>query len=224
MPDPFFGRWQTEPYKLLVAGVDLFGVVPRPRRNILPNRIYLVSQEGNKKHPVYIDDQDRAFATKLLHICSLRYGVKILAFRYGEYEGRWLLRPSTRRGLSCLMRDMQSCYSRYLNEKYEHRPCCAHRRRKGHQPCHQEGDPIWNSSNWTPRFKATEIDPEFLHDAFAHLRSLGNCSQRLWRAARPCIRNAIGEALRRNRPLRRVVAQWHISPHRDWANSNRCSP
>ena len=151
---------------------DIFSVVPRPRRNILPNRMYLVSQEGNKKHPVYLDDEDRDVATRLLHVCALRYGVQVLAFGYGEHEGRWLLRPSNRRGLSCLMRDMQSTYSRYLNQKYDHRPCCAHRRNAGRPPCHPAGDPIRNSSNWTARFKAVEIDPEHYDQALARIASL----------------------------------------------------
>jgi len=182
------------------------GVVSRPRRNILPNRIYLVSQEGNKKHPVYIDDQDREFATRLLNTCSMRYGVKVLAFGYGEYEGRWLLRPSTRCELSCLMRDMQSSYSRYLNQKYNHRPCCAQRRKRGRRPCHRGGDPIVNSANWTARFKATEIDAENYLHALEHVRSLNGRGVRRHAPVRPAIKLAIEEALRRRRPLRQVLS------------------
>ena len=196
-------------YKLPRVTADLVGVVPRPRRNILPNRIYLVSQQGNKQHPVYLDDQDRAFATKLLRICSLRYGVKVLAFGYGVYEGRWLLRPSNRRGLSCLMRDMQSTYSRYLNEKYEHRPCCAQRRMNGEDPCHSGTDKIRNSSNWTARFKATEIDPAHFADALEYIRSLKppRPGGRFAASSNRWIRLAIAEALHRSRPLRRTLAR-----------------
>ena len=118
-------------------------------------------------------------ATRLLHVCSLRYGVKVLAFGYGDFEGRWLVRPSDRRGLSCMMRDMQSTYSRYLNEKYNHRPCCAHRRRAGDPPCHTNDDPIQNSANWTARFIATEIDPEHIQDALRHIRALSPTRPRM---------------------------------------------
>jgi hypothetical protein len=145
--------------------------VPRPRRNIRPGRLYLVSQQGNKKHPVYPDDEDRAFATHLLHICSLRYGVTVIAYGYGEHEGRWLLKPSTRRGISNLMRDMQGTYSRYLNRKYDHRPCCALRKNAGLEPCHGSQH-ITNSSNWTARFKLIEADPEQCMDAMNHVSTV----------------------------------------------------
>lgn len=128
----------------------------RPRRNFLPGRLYLVWQEGNKHHPVYLDSEDRHVAARLLHICALRYRVRVLSFELGEFAGQWLLRPSSRRGISYMMRDMQSGYSRYLNIKYNHRPCCAHQRMNGSSPCHSGTENIVNSSNWTPRFKAVE--------------------------------------------------------------------
>jgi len=196
--------------KLHSDAADLTGVVPRPRRNIVPNRIYLVSQQGNKRHPVYVDDQDCAVATNLLRVCALRYGVKVLAFGYGDCEGQWLLKPTTRCGLSCLMRDMQSAYSRHLNQKYNHRPCCAHRRKKRGAACHDDNREIRNSSNWTARFKATEIDPEHFQDALDHIGRLQSESSRERTAARSrqLIQLAIDEALHRNTPVRRILAQW----------------
>ena len=213
-------------YKLPGDATDLPVVVPRPRRNIIPHRIYLVSQQGNKRHPVYVDNQDRVVATNLLRIYAMRYGVKVLAFGYGECEGRWLLQPSTRSGLSCLMRDMQSAYSRHLNQKYNHRPCCAQRRRKRGSPCHDEDDAIRNSSNWTARFKATEIDPEHYQDALEHIQCL--CSERsrprATGASGHLIQRAIGEALHRNFPVRRILAQWQKRPRLSSMNSGVRAP
>ena len=181
--------------------VPIYSVaVPRPRRNIIPNRVYLVSQQGNKRDPVYVDGEDRAFATRLLRMCSRRYGVKVIAFGYGSYEGRWLLRPSSSRGLSCLMRDMQSAYSRYLNQKYNHRPCCAHRCMKGEAACHCEDQGILESANWTARFKAVEIDPEHLWAAFEQVRSLGRLTDR-----RRSLRSSRGRPARRYGPVVRVL-------------------
>jgi len=173
----------------------------------LPNRIYLVSQEGNKKNPVYIDDVDRVFATKLLRIYALRYGVKVVAFGYGVYEGRWLLQPSNRRGLSYLMRDMQSAYSRYLNEKYEHRPCCAHRRMRGEATCHSETNAIRNSSNWTARFRATEIDPEHFAEALEYVWRLKprNPVAKFVTSSRRWAR--LHKTFKRSYPLRRALPQ-----------------
>ena len=147
--------------------------MPRPLRDFRPGRTYLVSQQGNKQISVYVDDEDRDMASQFLLVCSARYKVEVVAWGFGEFEGRWLLRPSTTDGISNLMRDMQSGYSRHLNHKYEHRPCCGKRRLAGAPPCHSSrSNSIRNSSNWTPRFKMTEIADDCLGTAIDLVKSV----------------------------------------------------
>jgi hypothetical protein len=146
--------------------------VARAPRDIVPGRLYLVSQQGNKHQPVYLDEEDRAVATRLLHLCALRYCVRIHAYCFGEYEARWLLEPSDRHGLSYMMRDMLGSYSRYLNQKYNHRPCCAQRQRTGREPCHPDGEPIDRSSNWRARFQSRRVPEQHYHGGVKHVHHL----------------------------------------------------
>lgn len=181
--------------------------MPRPLRNFIPGRIYLISQQGNKQSPVYVDDEDRLTAARLLQTYALRYSVTVLAFGFGEWEGRWLLRcPSSKTAISflILMRDMQSAYSRYLNTRHNHRPCCAAKVRDGSPPCHAWNTDIRDSSNWTPRFKCTEIAPELYGTARELVLGVAGCMPaRIPSQARHLL--AMRIALRRSRPLGAVI-------------------
>ena len=73
-------------------------------------------------------------------------------------HGHWIFEASSEDSISNLMRDMQGCYSRYLNRRYQKEPwkllapltLYGRRARKMFSPYRRAG-PV----NWTPRFDAT---------------------------------------------------------------------
>jgi REP element-mobilizing transposase RayT len=75
-------------------------------------------------------------------------------------HGHWIFEASTEESISNLMRDMQGCYSRYLNRKYRGAawkllaPLKRPRWRRGSY------SPYWKSgpTNWSPRFDAELLD------------------------------------------------------------------
>jgi len=125
--------------------------MPRPKRNFIPGHLYDIWQAGNKLYPLYLDAEDLSKALRLLHTCSLRYGVRIHAHQYDEHQGAWLMEPASPHAISELMRDMQSQYSRYLNRKYGHRPYCS---RESNRKAGRRS--IRTSTNLTPRYGSKE--------------------------------------------------------------------
>ena len=94
----------------------------RPERDFRPQQLYGVTQRGNQGQWVYRDDQDFRKALDLMERYLARYGVNIHGWCLIHNHGHWIFEASSEDSISNLMRDMQSCYSRYLNLKYQKQP------------------------------------------------------------------------------------------------------
>ena len=129
----------------------------RPIRDFRPQQLYGVTQRGNQGQWVYRDDQDFRKALDLMARYAARYSVNIHGWCLMHNHGHWIFEASSEDSISNLMRDMQSCYSRYLNRRYQKEPwkllapltLYGRRARKMFSPYRRAG-PV----NWTPRFDA----------------------------------------------------------------------
>ncbi|MFN0168029.1 MAG: transposase [Bryobacteraceae bacterium] len=138
--------------------------MPRPRRSFRYSSLYHVVQRGNKGQFVLLDDQDFQFSLSLLFRKAVRYKVIVHDFCLTHTQGHWLLQPTTKDGISNLMRDMQSQTSKYMNAKYKHRPWkffvpLGTDDHKGRKWWRRQGDFPKGGVNWAQRFFATELEP-----------------------------------------------------------------
>ena len=92
---------------------------------------------------------------------AARYGVNIHGWGLMHNHGHWIFEACSEDSISNLMRDMQSCYSRYLNRKYRAEPwlliaplAIYGRRNKRMCSLYRRAGPV----NWTPRFDAVFLD------------------------------------------------------------------
>ena len=133
----------------------------REPRDFRPQQLYGVTQRGNQGQWVYRDDQDFQEGLDLMSKYAARYGVNIHGWCLMHNHGHWIFEASSEDSISNVMRDMQGCYSRYLNKKYRGEPwrllapltVVGRRLRKMFSPYHRSG-PV----NWTPRFDAVFLD------------------------------------------------------------------
>ncbi len=133
----------------------------RPVRDFRPQQLYGVTQRGNQGQWVYRDDQDFQQALDLMGKSAARYGVNIHGWCLMHNHGHFIFEASSEDSISNLMRDMQGCYSRYLNKKYRLEPWLllapltvyGRRARKMYSSYRRAG-PV----NWTPRFDAVFLD------------------------------------------------------------------
>ena len=106
---------------------------------------------------MFKDEEDFLKALSLMDRYSEIHAVKVHGYSLMHNHGHWMFEASTEESISNLMRDMQGCYSRYLNKKYKDAPellvgpldlpaaILSKYFRAG---------PV----NWTPRFDALHLD------------------------------------------------------------------
>ena len=131
----------------------------RPPRDFRPGQLYAITQRGNQGQWVYRDEQDFGQALELMRKYAQRHAVQIYGWCLLHNHGHWIFEASTAESISHLMRDMQSCYSRYLNRKYDQQPWLLVVPLKGRldrRNCspYRKAGPV----NWTPRFDAEFLD------------------------------------------------------------------
>ncbi len=129
-------------------------------RDFRRGRLYGVTQCGNNGRWVYVDKEDFRWALTLMRKCAARYAVLVHGWSLMQNHGHWIVEASDDESISNLMRDMQSQYSRYLNQKYKHRPWVLWGKLGSKKPRgftrYLRSGPV----NWIPRFHA-----EWLVDA-----------------------------------------------------------
>ncbi len=131
----------------------------RPLRDFVPGQLYAVTQRGNRGQWVYCDAEDFLKALELMDKYALRYGVKIRGWCLMQNHGHWVFEAFSEDSISNLMRDMQGCYSRYLNKKYKKEPWkllgpLRGRKRQRSYSSYLRAGPV----NWTPRYDAEFLD------------------------------------------------------------------
>jgi len=131
----------------------------RRRRDIRPQQVYGVTQRGNQGQWVSLGRQDFRKWIDIMRKCARRYEVRVHGYCLMHDHGHWMFEASTAESISNVMRDMQSQYSRYLNQRYREEPwrlICA----LGTQVCpphlsaYRKSGPV----NWTPRFDSESLD------------------------------------------------------------------
>jgi putative transposase len=90
----------------------------RPNRDFRPGQLYAVTQRGNQGQWMYLDEDDFLEALRLMRHYAAVHEVKIHGWCLMHNHGHWIFEASTAESISNLMRDMQGCYSRYLNRRY----------------------------------------------------------------------------------------------------------
>ena len=91
-------------------------------RDFRRGRLYGVTQRGNNGQWIYIDKQDFLWGLTLMRKCAVRYAVLVHGWCLMHNHGHWIFEAADEESISNLMRDMQSQYSRYLNQRYRKRP------------------------------------------------------------------------------------------------------
>ena len=133
----------------------------RPARDFVPGQLYAVTQRGNRGQWVYCDAEDFLRALDLMSTYAERYRVRVHGWCLMQNHGHWVFEAASETSISDLMRDIQSRYSRYLNQKYAKEPWKLlgplGRKRKGRSYSrYLRAGPV----NWTPRFDAQFLDGE----------------------------------------------------------------
>ncbi len=131
-------------------------------RDFRPKQIYGVTQRGNRGQWVHADRDDFREAMRLMAKYAKVHGVRIHAFTLMNNHSHWMFEASSEESISNLMRDMQGCYSRYLNRRYKLMPWLLlaphlrwRRRGRGRGfSRYLRAGPV----NWSPRFHAVELD------------------------------------------------------------------
>ena len=93
--------------------------MPRRPRMYLPGLPYHVVQRGNNREPCFFDIQDYQFYLELLRQLLPRYKVNLHAYVLMTNHVHLLLTPSSKDGISSLMRVVGSRFAQYMNKTYK---------------------------------------------------------------------------------------------------------
>jgi REP element-mobilizing transposase RayT len=132
----------------------------RRERDFRPGQLYGVTQRGNQGQWVYRDAQDFLEALRLMWHYAAVHNVRVHGWCLMHNHGHWIFEASTAESISNLMRDMQGCYSRYLNRKYRGSAWKLLAPLKRPRWRRRSYSPYWKSgpTNWSPRFDAELLD------------------------------------------------------------------
>lgn len=92
--------------------------MPRKPRIIVPNTPMHVTQRGNRKENIFLDDLDKEFYIKAFMKYRKKFKVKLFAWCLMDNHVHFVVQPSTKRGLSRLFLSLNTKYVRYFNKKY----------------------------------------------------------------------------------------------------------
>ncbi len=164
----------------------------RRHRDIRPQQVYGVTQRGNQGQWVSLDRQDFRKWKDLMRKCARRYEVRVHGYCLMHSHGHWMFEASTSESISNVMRDMQSQYSRYLNERYREEPwrlICALGTKicPPHLSAYRKTGPV----NWTPRFDSESLDSagfmaflRYIENSPVSTGMVGGASDWEWSSAR----------------------------------------
>ena len=86
--------------------------MPRPLRDLKCRRAYHVYQRGNERQRVFHSQRQLLSYLNRLNLLARRYKVRIHAFCLMSNHVHFILEPTRKRGISNLMRDLQSQHAR----------------------------------------------------------------------------------------------------------------
>ena len=126
---------------------DLFWrSMPRQARIVIPGVAMHVTQRGNFKSNVFMDDEDKSYYIRIFQFYKKKYRVKLYAWCLMDNHVHFILEPRNLKGLALLFKSLNVKYGHYLNKKLN---------RKGR---------IWEG-----RFSSCLLDEEHLYEAIRYV-------------------------------------------------------
>jgi putative transposase len=92
--------------------------MPRKPRVIIPNTPMHITQRGNRKEHIFMDDDDKEFYIKSFMKYRKKFKVKLFAWCLMDNHVHFIVQPSNKKGLSKLFLSLNTKYVRYFNLKY----------------------------------------------------------------------------------------------------------
>lgn len=95
--------------------------MPRLARLVVPGMPHHVTQRGNYRRDVFLNDANRRLYLELLREHSAKHGVSFLAFCLMSNHVHFVVVPATETGLAKTFHSVHTRYSRYFNSRIEER-------------------------------------------------------------------------------------------------------
>ena len=92
--------------------------MPRLARNIIPDIPMHITQRGNRRENIFLDDEDKEFYLRSFMKYRKILKVKVFAWCLMDNHVHFILQPSNKKGLSKLFLCLNTKYVRYFNKKY----------------------------------------------------------------------------------------------------------
>ncbi len=92
--------------------------MPRKPRIILPGFPHHVTHRGNRRAPIFCDDNDRRFYLNKFKRYAKKYEVRIYSYSLMPNHVHHISVPGTESALSCCLHDLHGVYADYFNLKY----------------------------------------------------------------------------------------------------------
>lgn len=91
--------------------------MPRQARLVIPGVAMHVTQRGNFRSEVFIDDEDKAYYIRIFQFYKKKFKVKLYAWCLMDNHVHFILEPSNLKGLALLFKSLNIKYGHYINKK-----------------------------------------------------------------------------------------------------------
>jgi putative transposase len=93
-------------------------VMPRLARIVVPGYPHHITQRGNHRLDIFIDDEDRAVYLRLLKRYREKHGLELLAYCLMTNHIHLVAVPKETHSLARALADTHMCYAQHMNRKY----------------------------------------------------------------------------------------------------------
>jgi putative transposase len=100
------------------ATLEIESVMPRIARIVAPGYPHHITQRGNNRLDIFIDDEDRSLYLGLLKHYRDKHGLEILAYCLMSNHIHLVAIPEEKQSLSRVLADAHMRYSQHVNRKY----------------------------------------------------------------------------------------------------------
>ncbi|RJS93228.1 transposase [Salinisphaera sp. Q1T1-3] len=87
----------------------------RLARVVLPNTPHHITQRGNRRHPVFFEDDDYRYYLALIDEFAQKAGTRVIAYCLMPNHVHFILKPEHRDGLRAALGEAHRRYTRYIN-------------------------------------------------------------------------------------------------------------
>ena len=91
----------------------------RQARVVVPNVPLHITQRGNRKENIFLDDEDKEYYMKSFMFYKKKNRVKLYAWCIMDNHVHFILEPKTKKSLSKLFGALNTKYVKYFNKKYQ---------------------------------------------------------------------------------------------------------